>query len=78
MVWSCQAAIEFESRGVPTVVIATDVFEALAKEYLRAGGHMYVPVITTENPIVYLEPKELRERAAALSYEVMCGFTIGG
>ena len=69
--------MEFERREVPAVVIATDVFEVLARHHLRSRGFGHVPVVVTANPIVYLSPQQLRDRAASLVETVVQGLTGG-
>jgi hypothetical protein len=65
-VWSVHACVEFEKRGVPAIVVVTDIFEVRAGQLLRSLGYPHIPVLVTRNPVVYLQRPEIQERVRDL------------
>ena len=64
-----------EKRGVPTAVIGTDEFLALAQLEARSRGLPDLPFVMTRHPIGGLHPDEVRARAAALVGETLRALT---
>ena len=61
--WSVHAAARFETQGIPSVMIATDLFLEYARRLLASLGCGHVPVLITPDPIVYLDHTDIQRRA---------------
>jgi hypothetical protein len=47
---------------VPTTLVVTDAFEAVAKRLLKSLGYPDVPVLVTPNPVIYLTEPQIDAR----------------
>lgn len=53
-----------EKRGIPSVLIGTDVFTPVLESMARIGGIPDIPWATVPHPLGSATPDVLRERAA--------------
>ena len=72
--WSVHACAEFEKRGIPTTALVTDVFEIRAHQLLKSLGYPDIPVLVTQNPVVYLRRPEIEKRVEGLLDPVLKSF----
>jgi hypothetical protein len=68
-------ALLFESRGIPTVTIVQDRFEAAAHLHAEAGGLPALPMIIEPSPDVSNIPPDPRELALERLQEVIDALT---
>jgi hypothetical protein len=64
-----------EKRGIPTVMITTDMFTQFGRRMASTQGCPYVIIAETPNPIRQLEPSALRARAEAMLPIIVEGLT---
>ncbi|MGZ8265285.1 MAG: UGSC family (seleno)protein [Burkholderiales bacterium] len=74
--WSCHACVQFEQRGVPATLIATDAFEAVARRILKSLGYSHIPILVTPNPVVYLTEPQIHARIDTLRDEIVASFVV--
>ena len=55
--------IELARRGVPTVVVATDVFEPTARALAELQGVPGFPLVLIPHPLGRCSPSELKKKA---------------
>jgi len=65
-----------EQRGIPAVMVATDMFSHFARRMASTQGFPYIIIAETPNPIRQLEPELLRPRAEAMIRTVIDGLTL--
>ncbi len=64
-------SIVFEQHGVPSASIITDVFIATGRAMARTWGLPDFRFVAMPHPIANLNDKELDERAAAITPQVV-------
>jgi hypothetical protein len=63
---SLHDAVELEGRGVPTVVLCTEVFMDSAAEHATAYGLPEARVVAVQHPLAAIAPQAVVERADAV------------
>lgn len=69
-------AIQFEKKGIPTVIIATDVFASEVIDILHSQGLRKTPVVILKAPIEDLKKSEMREATNAIIDQVVAALTL--
>jgi hypothetical protein len=64
--WCSHVTRALESRGIPTVMIASDVFSRFGRRMAATQACPYVVIAETPNPIGQAETEGIRTRAAAM------------
>ncbi len=57
--------MELEARGIPTVVVATSSFSALAHQVAETYGMPHARVVVVEHPLGGISPDDVLARADA-------------
>jgi hypothetical protein len=65
-----------EKRGVPTVMIATDMFKQFGRRMASTQGCPFAVIAETPNPIRQLDPEALRARVEAMLPTIIDGLTL--
>ena len=65
-----------EERGIPTVMVATDMFTQFARRMAATQGYPYIVIAETPNPIRQLDPAAMRARVEAMLPTVVDGLTL--
>jgi len=63
--------VELGKKGIPTIVICTDLFEILARVTLKNLGMPDIPLVITSHPIGGLQFEEVRAKAERLSEDII-------
>jgi hypothetical protein len=67
-----------EERGIPAVMIVTDMFSKFGRRMSSTQGFPYVVIAETPNPIRQLDAGALRPRAEAMIQTIIDGLTLPG
>ena len=59
---------------MPTTLIVTDAFEAVARRLLQSLGYPDVPILVTPNPVIYLSESEIHARIDDLLAPIVASF----
>lgn len=65
-----------EERGIPAVMVATDMFIKFARRMAATQGYPYIVIAETPNPIRQLDRDAMRKRATAMLPTVIDGLTL--
>lgn len=65
-----------EKRGVPAVMIASDMFTRFARRMASTQGCPYMVIAETSNPIRDLSPDALRKRVEGMMPTIHDGLTL--
>ncbi len=74
--WSVHTGVALESKGVPTAVLVSEEFAAMAESTARQHGYDGMPLIAVPQRFVWLSPAQLHEAAEAASGEVVRSLTL--
>jgi hypothetical protein len=65
-----------EKRGIPTVMITTDMFTKFGRRMAATQGCPYIVIAETPNPIRQLDPDALRARVEKMLPVIIEGLTL--
>ena len=74
--WSVHTGVALESEGVPTAVLVSEEFAAMAEATARQQGYDGMALIAVPQRFVWLSPAQLREAAEVASDEVVRSLTL--
>ena len=63
--------MELGKKGIPTIVVCTDRFEALARMMLKNLGMPDIPLVITSHPVGGLQVDEVKAKAERLSEDII-------